>query len=99
MDPNPKLPDNEIVQETLNEEQLKEQNKAKERQFIVRSLSMVSQLGFTMAVCVCIGVFAGRYLDRLLGTAPWLLVVGSLIGSVAAFKSLWDLAKNWDDKK
>jgi F0F1-type ATP synthase assembly protein I len=35
-------------------------------------------------------------LDSLLGTAPWLLLVFSLLGAAAAFKSLIDMAKRMD---
>lgn len=45
-----------------------------------------------MASCVFIGVFLGRYLDKLLGSSPWLLLVFSLIGVGAAIKVLFDFA-------
>lgn len=57
----------------------------------LRALSFFSQIGITMAACVFIGVILGKYLDNLLGTSPWLLLVFSLLGAGAAFKSLFDL--------
>ncbi len=37
-----------------------------------------------------IGVFLGRFLDKLLGTSPWLLLLFSLLGVGATFKALLD---------
>lgn len=65
----------------------------KERNEVMRSLSQVGQIGFTLTVCVLAGVFIGRFLDGVFGTTPWLLLVFSFIGAGAAFKSLIDMAK------
>jgi ATP synthase protein I len=66
-------------------------NNNKNRGFL-RALSFFSQVGIIMAACVFVGVFLGRFLDGLLGTSPWLLLVFSFLGAAAAFKSLFDLA-------
>ena len=67
-----------------------------ENRDIMRALGLFTQLGITMAVCVWIGVMAGKYLDKLLGTSPWLLVACALIGAAAAFKALYDIViKEW----
>lgn len=60
---------------------------------LLRALSFFSQIGITMAACVFIGVFVGRYLDSLLGTSPWLLLLFSFLGAAAAFKALFELGK------
>jgi len=65
----------------------------KYRAELIRSLSMVSQLGLMIAACIVIGVLLGSFLDNLLGTSPWLLLVFSIFGVIAAFKSLFDFAK------
>jgi len=65
----------------------------KDNRELLAALSGLSQLGFTMAACVFVGVFSGMYLDRHLGTMPWMLVLCSLSGAVAAFKALFDLTK------
>ena len=64
-----------------------------ERNEVMRSLSQVGQIGITLTVCVLAGVFIGRFLDGVFGTTPWLLLIFSLIGAGAAFKSLIDMAK------
>lgn len=66
---------------------------------IIRALALFTQLGLSMASCVFLGVLAGKFLDSKLGTAPWLLLICSLIGACAAFKVLYDLAiKRWNKK-
>jgi F0F1-type ATP synthase assembly protein I len=37
---------------------------------------------------MAIGYYGGRYLDRLLGTEPWLALVGSMLGVAAGFRVL-----------
>jgi F0F1-type ATP synthase assembly protein I len=45
-----------------------------------------------MAFCVLIGIFAGSFLDKLLGTSPWLLFLFAAFGAGAAIKVLVDQA-------
>lgn len=52
-----------------------------------RSLGLLN-LGWLMAACILVGLGAGYLMDRWLGTAPWLLIVGLLLGIVAAFVEL-----------
>jgi len=67
-------------------------NKGQGNDFM-RAFAMLSQIGITIIACVGVGIFLGWLLDRLLGTAPWLLLVFSLLGVVAAFKSIFDFSK------
>lgn len=60
---------------------------------LLRALSFFSQIGITMAACVFIGVFIGRFLDNLFRTTPWLLLLFSLLGAAAALKALFDFGK------
>jgi hypothetical protein len=41
-------------------------------------------IGWYFAVCVTLGVLAGRWLDGRFGTAPWLGLVGTLLGLAMA---------------
>ena len=54
----------------------------------LRALAYFSQVGITMAATIIVGVLLGKYLDRWLGTDPWLLLICSLLGAGASFKSL-----------
>ena len=46
-------------------------------------------LGFDMAVPVALLGLAGHWLDRWLGTNPWLTAVGLLLGMMIGFYNLW----------
>ena len=70
----------------------------KERRKSARAMSEFAQIGVTMASCIITGVFLGRFLDRVFGTAPWLIIIFSLLGVASAIKSIFDLAKNTDEK-
>jgi ATP synthase protein I len=69
------------------------ENGKKQGRELLRALSFFSQIGITMAACVLIGVFLGRFLDNLLGTSPWLLLLFSILGAVAALKAIFDLGQ------
>ncbi|MGI6566134.1 MAG: AtpZ/AtpI family protein [Limnochordia bacterium] len=60
----------------------------------LRALAYFSQIGITMAASVLIGVLLGRYLDILLGTAPWLGLVFSLLGAGAAIKLMFSFSNS-----
>lgn len=63
---------------------------------ILRALGLMTQLGLSMAVSVIIGVMLGHWLDGKLGTSPWLLILGCIIGAAASFKVLYDyVIKEW----
>ncbi|MGI6238960.1 MAG: AtpZ/AtpI family protein [Christensenellales bacterium] len=65
----------------------------KARSELMRAITAFSQIGVTIVACVLVGVFLGRWLDNLLGTSPWLLLVFSLFGAGAALKALFDMGK------
>lgn len=52
-----------------------------------RSLS-ASAVGIEMAVCVLLGWAAGYWADGELGSEPWLMLLGLIIGVVAGFRGL-----------
>lgn len=78
----------------MNNHQKKDKGSKNSETF--RSLSYFSQIGVTMAASVLVGVLLGKYLDDLLGTTPWLLLIFSMLGVGAAIKSLFNMPK---DKK
>lgn len=45
--------------------------------------------GLQFAGAILIFLFAGRWLDQRLGTEPWLLLLGVLVGAAAGFYSLY----------
>lgn len=46
-------------------------------------------VGLQFAGAILLFLFLGRWLDERLGTEPWLLLGGVLVGSVAGFVSLY----------
>jgi ATP synthase protein I len=59
----------------------------------IKDLGSLSTVGMAMAISIAIGAVGGYYLDRWLGTGPWLALVGLGIGIAAAFRNLFTLYK------
>jgi F0F1-type ATP synthase assembly protein I len=51
-------------------------NNKKDKSF--SALGLAWNLGYTIAVPIVVLALAGRYLDKKLGTSPWLLLIGIL---------------------
>lgn len=47
---------------------------------ILMSLSLVTQVGLAMAISVIVGIFAGRFLDGVVGTRLLFTILGTLLG-------------------
>lgn len=54
-----------------------------------RGIATYAQLGTTLFACVIVGLAAGYFADRWLGTQPWLLLLGLGFGIVAAAWNLY----------
>lgn len=54
-----------------------------------RDLGMLSALGIMFVASTFIGLAIGFYLDRWLGTGPWLTLLFLVFGIVSAFVSLY----------
>ena len=63
-----------------------------DRKAFFRELAKYSALGLEMALSVVIGMGIGYYLDRWLGTGPWLTVVWMALGFAAGVRSLYRAA-------
>jgi ATP synthase protein I len=61
-----------------------------------KSLGELTSIGMTMVLATVIGLGAGYYGDRWLGTSPWLMLIGLLLGVVAGFVNLFRLVKAAD---
>ena len=70
-----------------------EQQKGEQQNSALRGFAIFSQIGFTIAACVIGGVLLGKFLDNLLCTSPWLLLVFALLGTAAAIWVIFRLAK------
>lgn len=61
-------------------------------------------IGLQFAASIVIFLYAGQFIDRRMGTAPWGLLVGVFVGAGAAFFSMYrrlmaDLQKEEEEKR
>jgi len=54
-----------------------------------RSIMNLMTVGTTLVGCIVVGYLLGSFLDRKLGTGPWLVVAGVLLGTAAGFVGLF----------
>ena len=50
-------------------------------------------LGWYVAACIVLGVLGGLGLDKLIGTTPLFTLLGTVLGTVAAFWGLYKLVQ------
>ena len=60
-----------------------------EEQSAWKSLGELSTVGITLVLATVIGLAGGYYLDKWLGTAPWLTLIGLGFGIAAGFVNLF----------
>ncbi len=63
-----------------------------DRRALFRELGKYSALGLELAIAVILGLAIGYYLDKWLGTGPWMTVVWIGIGFAAGVRSLYRAA-------
>lgn len=63
-----------------------------------RDLLDASQVGINLVVATFVGLAIGYFLDKFLGTSPWLLIIFLLLGITAGFIQLFRTAKREDKK-
>ena len=64
-----------------------------------RKLAELGSLGLMLPSSIAVGLFIGYFLDRWLGTSPWLLLTFTLLGCVSGLLSLVRaLKKHMKDK-
>jgi ATP synthase protein I len=63
-----------------------------DRKALFRELGRYSALGLEMAASVVIGLAIGYYLDRWLGTTPWLTILWLGFGFAAGVRNLYRAA-------
>lgn len=55
----------------------------------MKGLGTYGTVGLEFALSVLFGLFGGQWLDKKLGTAPWLTLIGLGFGMAAGIRSLW----------
>ncbi|BCA78347.1 AtpZ/AtpI family protein [Desulfuromonas sp. AOP6] len=64
---------------------------AKDRSQLIKSVGFLSSVGISMVASTFIGLAMGYYLDRWLGTSPWLTLIFLLLGIVSGFRNIYIL--------
>lgn len=62
----------------------------------VRQVGVLSGVGLTLVISTVLGLWGGYVLDRWLGSAPWLMLVGLLLGIASGFVNLFRVVGLWD---
>ncbi|MDR0880496.1 MAG: AtpZ/AtpI family protein [Clostridioides sp.] len=65
------------------------EDQSKKYREIARAFSLITQLGFTVVVCIVGMTYVGKFLDGKFGTAPIITIVCLLLGIGGACSSTY----------
>jgi ATP synthase protein I len=65
----------------------------------IRQIGVLSGVGLTLVIATVLGLAGGYYLDRWLGTDPWLMLVGLVLGIAAGFVNLFRAVGLFDGER
>ncbi len=65
----------------------------------LRQLGVLSGVGLTLVISTMLGFAGGYYLDKWLGTHPWLKLVGLLFGIAAGFVNLFRAVSRFEGER
>jgi ATP synthase protein I len=63
--------------------------------FDFRKLAEVSTVGLILPSSIAVGLFFGYLLDKWLHTAPWMLLIFMVLGTVSGLLSLYRAMKKY----
>jgi len=66
---------------------------AEDRRQLIKSLGFLSGVGISMVAATFIGLAMGYYLDKWLGTSPWLTLIFLGFGIVSGFRNVYILTE------
>ena len=66
---------------------------ANDKRQLMKSLGFLSSLGISMVAASFIGLFIGIYLDKWLGTSPWMTLIWLGFGIAAGFRNIFILTR------
>ena len=64
---------------------------AEDKRQLFRTLGFLSTVGISMVAATFIGLAMGHYLDKWLGTTPWMTLIFLLLGIVSGFRNIFIL--------
>jgi len=73
-------------------------DKKNDKQALIRQLSLLGAIPALLAVGPLVGLFIGRFLDGVLNTDPYLMILFIILGFVAAGREVYNLVKKVSDK-
>jgi F0F1-type ATP synthase assembly protein I len=59
----------------------------------LKDVGRLSAVGIEVVISTVLGLLAGIWLDEKLNTAPYLKIVGLILGTIAGFKSVYQTAR------
>jgi F0F1-type ATP synthase assembly protein I len=65
----------------------------------VRRIADASSVGLAFPIAIGIGYLWGHFLDRAIGTAPWLTYIFSILGVIAGFLNAFRVAGQVGDEE
>ena len=66
---------------------------AEDKRQLIKALGFLSSVGISMVASTFIGLAMGYYLDKWLGTTPWLTLIFLAIGIVSGFRNIYILTE------
>jgi ATP synthase protein I len=66
---------------------------AEDKRQLMKSLGFLSSLGISMVAASFIGLFIGVYLDKWLGTSPWMTLIWLGFGIASGFRNIFILTR------
>ncbi len=69
------------------------------KQQAMRSAGRASSIGIELAAGTLMGLGGGWWLDKKFGTDPYLTLLGLIIGAMAGFKALLQVAKQLQEEE
>ncbi len=73
-------------------------NEDKHNKQIKQTIARMSGFAVSMVFAIIVGFLLGRFLDSKLGTTPVFLILGTILGIITVFKSIYDISKkDWDN--
>lgn len=66
---------------------------AEDRRQLIKSLGFLSGVGISLVAATFIGLAMGYYLDKWLGTSPWMTLIFLGFGIVSGFRNVYILTE------
>ena len=77
----------------ISELERKDDKKENKKGSPLQEFALYGSLGMTMVISTVGGYFLGYWLDKKLGTSPYLSLIGLFLGISAGFYQLYKIAK------